>query len=68
VALGTTEKGSSKPADNKGSGKGKEQVVYVFKGTIAQDGKERSLLLVNVEKGNKAVQHLVNKQLEFAIS
>jgi hypothetical protein len=68
VALGTTEKGSSKPADNKGSGKGKEKVAYVFKGSIAQDGKERSSLKVNVDKGNKAVQYLVNKQPEFAIS
>jgi hypothetical protein len=56
-------------ATDKGAGKEQDQSTsYVFKGTIAQNGKDGSPLEVKVEKANNAARSFVGKTLKFNVS
>jgi hypothetical protein len=56
-------------ATDKGAGKEQDQSTsYVFKGTIAQNGKDGSPLEVKVEKANDDAQSFVGKNLKLDTS
>ena len=59
-------KGKDRLGDKR-TGTAPEQVTYVFKGSVAQDGEEGSPLKVKVDKANNAVRSFVGKQLELAV-
>lgn len=55
-------------ATDNGGGKEDQDISYVFKGTIAQNGADGSPLEVKVEKANDAARSFVGKTLKFNVS